>query len=203
MTDPVREVWVEFNDDAEPVYAWLREDEAIDTLPSGWKLRRFVAAEPGAAEGWVPWTQEAAEELQEETSAWIDYRGVVQKRPYTWLFDEEGTGYWFCAAPDGESQMKNDGVRRFLPITAPSHVAEATGDDTNPWELLVKWLAGDAKERRLGADTSRFTRVQIWAEAHDDTAAVGGGQRGAATSRAAALDLCHKLGLLAHAPGSK
>lgn len=75
---------------------------------------------------WVPWTQGAAEELQEEASAWLCWRGVVQRRPYTWLFDENGEGGWFCAAPDGESRM-GDGVTHFALIAdAPEAPPGAT-----------------------------------------------------------------------------
>jgi hypothetical protein len=80
------------------------------------------------AEGWEPWTQDAAEEMEEGTVAWLTWRGIVQQRPYVWLFDENGEGGWFCAAPDGDDRIAN-GIGKFLRIPAPPAPADTEPKD--------------------------------------------------------------------------
>jgi hypothetical protein len=100
---------------SQALFSKAEADAYLDVMPVAGSPRavRFVPVPR-----WAPWTQDAAEELQEEASAWLCWRGVVQRRPYVWLFDENGEGYWFCAAPDGESRM-GDGVTHFALIGAP------------------------------------------------------------------------------------
>lgn len=55
--------------------------------------------------------------FSEGDSAWIDYRGTVQDRPYTWFGLAGGErGGWYCAGCDDPIV---EGVTRIIPLTVP------------------------------------------------------------------------------------
>lgn len=127
MTDPVREVWVVEEADGSVHSHGTFEDDCELTeaeIAAGRRVARYIPAESRATEGqggWVPFdmSDPKGPDIDDQTTAWIVWKGVVQEQPWIWDHHDGMGPAWLCPCGNAEPDRVVQGVSHYMPVVVP------------------------------------------------------------------------------------